>query len=170
MYQVGDYIVFGSKGICRVGSVGTLDMAGISKNKIYYTLYPYFKKGGKVYTPVDNDKVIMRPVITKEEALALIDDIKNIDSLWGADEKRREFEYKEALKKCDCRELARIIKTIYLRKQSRLMDGKKLTSVDTKYFQLAEDNFYAELAVSLNMEVEAVKEFVISRVENLDTE
>ena len=99
--------------------------------------------------------------------MKLIDDIKNIDSLWVADEKRRESEYKEAMKRCDCRELVKIIKTIYFRKQSRLKDGKKLTTIDTKYFKLAEENFYGELAISLNMDVKAVKEFVRTRVKKL---
>ncbi|ADL03328.1 CarD family transcriptional regulator [Lacrimispora saccharolytica] len=167
MYQVGDNIVFGSKGICRVEHVGVLEIADMPRNKMYYTLNPYFIKGSKFYTPVDNDKVIMRPVIPKDEAMKLIDDIKNIDSLWVADEKRRESEYKEAMKRCDCRELVKIIKTIYFRKQSRLKDGKKLTTIDTKYFKLAEENFYGELAISLNMDVKAVKEFVRTRVKKL---
>ena len=59
--------------------------------------------------------------------------IATIDSLWIQDEKRRELEYKEAVKKSDCREFVKIIKAIYLRMQSRMAEGKKVTSGDEKY-------------------------------------
>jgi CarD family transcriptional regulator len=165
MYQVGDYIIFGNKGICKIENIGALDMADMPKSKVFYTLIPCFTKESKIFTPVDNDKVIMRQIISKEEAFELINDIRNIDSLWVTDEKRRETEYKEVLKKCDCRELVRIIKTIYMRMQSRIVEGKKVTSLDTKYFKIAEDNLYGELSITLSMDVNAVKEFVISRVD-----
>ena len=35
---------------------------------------------------------------------------------------------------------------------------------DLNDFQLAEENFYGELSVSLNMDINSVKEFIISRV------
>ena len=50
-------------------------------------MLPYYVKGSSVYTPVDSDKVLMRPVMTKEEIMDLINDIKNIDTLWVKDEK-----------------------------------------------------------------------------------
>lgn len=169
MFGVGDYIVYGSNGVCKVEKIGNIDSPGISKDKIYYTLCPYYIKGSKIFTPADNQKVIMRSVLSKEEAINLIDDIKNIESLWSLDVKNREVEYKAALKKCDCRELIKIIKTIYLHKQSRLADGKKVTAGDEKYFHMAEESLYGELAIPLEMNKDDVKEYVIARVEQLMT-
>lgn len=169
MFQVGDFMIYGNKGVCKVENVGILDSADMPKDTVYYTLFPYFLKGSKIYSPVDNDKVNMRPIITKEDAMKLIDDIKSINSLWVSDEKNREFAYKEAVKKSDCRELIRIIKTIYIRKQSRLIDGKKVSSLDTKYYKLAEENFYGELSVSLGMGIDAVREIVLTRLKQSST-
>ncbi len=170
MYQVGDFLVFGTKGVCQVESVGSLDMAGMPKDKLYYTLKPYFTNGGRIYTPVDNDKVIMRPIISKEEAMELISDMDHIDSLWVMDEKKRELEYKEAMKKCDCRELLRIIKTIYFRKQSRVISGKKVTALDERYFKLAEEKLYEELAIAFQMDPSQAKEFAVSKFKQAITE
>lgn len=110
----------------------------------------------------------MRRILTKTEAMELIDGITKIDSLWIADEKTRELQYKEMFRKCDCRELVRIIKTIYARKQARLAEGKKVTTQDEKYFHMAEEALYGELAISLGMTKDEVKAFVIERAVRQD--
>jgi CarD family transcriptional regulator len=169
MFNIGDYVIYGTNGVCKVEKIGAINDFGISNDRVYYTLCPRYKKDSKIFTPIDSNKVIMRPVMSKDEAMQLIDEINDIESLWIPDEKRRETEYKEAIKTCSCRELIKIIKTIYLRKESRLAEGKKVTIKDEMYFSMAEDNLYGELAISLKMDKEAVKEFVVTRVDQLKT-
>lgn len=163
MYQIGDYIVYGSNGVCVVDDIGSMDVPGIPKDRVYYTLRPCYLKGSTIFTPADNQKVIMRPILTREEALALVDEIGDIECLWVADEKKREQLYKEAVGTCECRELVKIIKTIYQRQQERLAEGKKITFRDEKYFSMAEDNLYGELALSLGMDKDEVKDFITER-------
>ena len=158
MYQVGAWIVYGGAGVCRVAGVEPL-----GNGQLYYRLEPLYQTC-KIFTPVDNQKVIIRPVISGEEAMKLIDDIQSVETLWITDEKRRENDYKDALKSCECRQLVKIIKTIYLRKQSRLAEGKKMTAGDEKYFRIAEENLYSELAVALNMDEKDVRDFIVERV------
>ena len=74
MYEVGDLIVYGRTGICEVTEITTLKMDGVPKDKLYYILRPVREKRGKVFTPVDNEKIVMRRVISKEEAEELIRD------------------------------------------------------------------------------------------------
>ncbi|MDD2568140.1 MAG: CarD family transcriptional regulator [Clostridia bacterium] len=40
MYQIGDLIVYGRNGVCRVENIGVLDVPSINKNQLYYTLSP----------------------------------------------------------------------------------------------------------------------------------
>ncbi|MEY8426537.1 CarD family transcriptional regulator [Lachnospiraceae bacterium 46-15] len=164
MFHVGEFVVYGSQGVCKVTDVGCLNLSGAPSDRRYYTLEPCHILGGKVFTPVDNQKAIIRPVISKDEAMSLIDDMTDIETLWVPDERKRESYYKDALRKCDCRELVKIIKTTYLRKQSRAAAGKKVTAGDEKYLHLAEANLYGELAVALDMEQENVKQFIIDRI------
>ena len=42
-----------------------------------------------------------------------------------------------------------VLKTLYLRRQSRLESGKKTTAVDERYFYLAEEQLYGELSFVL---------------------
>lgn len=168
MFDIGQQIVYGTTGVCIVNKIGPLDSASGTGDRIYYTLLPFYSKESTIYTPVDNQKIVMRPILTKEEAESLIEEIPRIEKLWITDEKQREQNYKDALAKVDCRELIRVIKTIYPRKQERLAAGKKVTANDERYFNMAEDFLYKELAISLEMELDEVADYVVSHVKEED--
>lgn len=164
MFEVGDYIVYGNNGVYKVDEIGSMNIQGISKERLYYTLIPVYAKESRVFTPTDNEKVMMRPIISKEEAWALIDDIKNIEVLDFINEKQKENVYKEALRTCDCRELIKIIKTVYLTRQSRIAEGKKLTMSDKKYLDIAEESLFGEFALPLEMEKGELQEFLMNKL------
>ena len=67
MFQNGDYVVYGCKGIHKIIDKTTLNMDGVSKNKEYYVMQPYDKPSGSVYAPVDAQKINMRKIMSKEE-------------------------------------------------------------------------------------------------------
>lgn len=160
MFQVDDRIVYGTHGVCVVTAVGKLAMSMADKHKQYYTLCPIYQHDAVIYVPVDNHKIKMRPVLSKEEAEELIGEIPDLETIWIVNEREREVQYREALLSCDCRELIRIIKTLYQRKKSRVRDGKKVASVDERYFRQAEEQLYGELAYVLDMDKEEVEPYI----------
>lgn len=160
MFQVGELIVFGNNGVCRVEKIGAPDLIGVPAGVDYYTLAPYYKSNSRVFTPCNNDKIVMRPILTKDEALMLIKEISSIGLITVLDERKREDAYKEVMKSCDCRKFVSIIKTIHLRKQERLQEGRKITSSDEKYCQMAEDKLYEELAIALEIDKKEVKDYI----------
>ena len=107
----------------------------------------------------------MRRILTKEEAESLIESIPSIGSLWVADEKQREANYKQAVNSCDCTEWIRIIKTLWRRNRDRMAVGKKVTAMDKKYFKLAQDNLYSELSMSLHIPQESMEDYIAKKVE-----
>ncbi len=164
MFETGTYIVCGQHGVCRVESVGKLKLAKTAGNKDYYTLSKVYSQGGVVYVPADSQKVVMRPVASKEEADELIDDIREIDLLKIENEKRKEDIFKQAFRTCDNREWVKVIKTLYERKRARIAKGKKIPASDERYLRTAEDNLYGELAISLNMSKNDVQKYIIERI------
>ena len=38
MFSVGDYVVYGSNGVCKVTEIGPMDLPGVSKDKLFYTM------------------------------------------------------------------------------------------------------------------------------------
>lgn len=151
MFEVGEYIVYGVKGVCRIEDITHIDISGVDKNRLYYVLAPIGENGGRIYAPTDNRKVMMRKVISKEEANQLIEELPQIELLWVPDDKQREARYKEALGTCDYRAWVSIVKTLYLRKQERVAQGKKVTSLDERYMRTAENELYSELALTLGI-------------------
>lgn len=166
MFEVEDYIIYGNNGVCKVVDIGPLKLDGIDKEKIFYTLEPVYAQG-MLFTPVDNYKVVMRKLISEEEAWELIDDIPNIEILWAENDKLGELKYKESMKKCDCREWIKIIKTLHFKQQERLSQGKKITNTDERYLHTAENHLYGELSLPLNIPKEKMEDLIMSRLEIL---
>ncbi|MBO7353308.1 MAG: CarD family transcriptional regulator [Lachnospiraceae bacterium] len=167
MFDIGDYVVFGTDGVCTVEAVGSLDMEGVSKEKLYYTLAPVGKSGNnRIFAPVDGKRVVMRRVITPDEAKALIGKITEIEPLDVPDERKREEAYKAALMSCDVVQMVRLIKEIYRRRQARFAAGKKLPAIDERYCNLAENSLYSELSLPLNVEKSRVEEYITDAVEH----
>ena len=166
MFQIGDTVVCGSNGVCQVEEIGPLaSMGKTSANRDYYTLRPYFDNGGRIYLPVDTDKVVMRYTLSKEEVNELVNEIDSLEQINIVDEKQRETEYKNAVNSSDPRKLVRIIKTMYLRRKSRIENGKKSTAIDEKYYRIAEQRLYDEVALALDLERGSVKEYIRSFIE-----
>ncbi len=96
--------------------------------------------------------------------MALIDEITKIETMWIVNEKKREEQYREAARKYDCREWVKIIKTIYLRKKNRRLEGKKITYIDEKYMKMAEDNLYGEISLPLKLSPDEVERFIREKI------
>lgn len=165
MFEVGEYIIYGNTGVCRVAEIKKMAPPGTKADKLYYALDPVYDKGRRVYTPVSNEKVLMRKILTAKEADELINSVSQIDTLQIRDEKLREEKYKEAMRTCSCVEWVRMIKTLYLRGKSRQAEGKKITSSDARYLHLAEENLYGELSIALKIPKDKVEDFITQRVE-----
>lgn len=164
MYEKGQYIIYGIRGVCEVMDITTVDRPGGPKGKLYYVLRPYYHQDCKIVTPVDSDKTVVRALLTKEEAQALIDRIPDVEEMAVTEDKQREERYKEALKTCDCHVWVSMIKALYLRRKDRLEQGKKMTDLDERYFKTAEENLYSELALSLDMPREDIVDYITARV------
>jgi len=166
MFQIGDTVVCGSNGVCQVEEIGPLlSMGKAAGNRKYYTLRPYFDNSGRIYLPVDTDKVIMRYTLSKDEVNSLVSEIEALEQIDIMDEKQRETEYKSAVNSSDPRKLVRIIKTMYFRRKARIESGKKSTAIDEKYFRIAEQRLYDEIALALDIERDSVKDYIRSYIE-----
>lgn len=166
MFKKGELIMCGGHGVCRVVEITGNPIDRLDKKRKYYVLEPVFEKGSTIYTPVDNQKVIMRRIMNREEAEELIEKITEIETVWIQEEKKREQMYKEAIRTYDCHSLVQIIKTLYLRRQNRLNEGKKVLSSDEQYLHRAEELLYSEMSLALSIprgEVETYINDAVSR-------
>lgn len=164
MYEKGEYVVYGQNGICLVQDVVQLQMSGAEKSRWYYVLIPAANNGNTIYIPVDNEKLVIRKVLSEAEAEKLRNEIAQLEPLEIAGEKMRELEYKTALRSCDCTKWAQLIKTLYLRKQERLSQGKRMTSTDERYLRQTEECMYQELAMVLGEDKKELQEEIAAQI------
>lgn len=163
MFKIDDYVVYGGNGVCRVTNVGLLENSGINSEREYYTLEPVYESG-KIFTPVDNEKVVMRRIISKEEANELINSIPSIEVRWIDDMKDRESVFKDIIRNYDCKGFVKIIKTIIERKKQCMTNGKKLSTNDKNYLKRAQEYLCGELAIALNIPKDRVNGYIVNRL------
>lgn len=170
MFEKGEYISYGRSGVCRVEDITHLNISGVDRKKLYYVLAPLNTKGSRIYFPVDKENANARKLITEKEAWELLEEIQGIPQIWINNEKLREDSYKQALNSGDYRQWVAIIKTLYLRKQERLSQGKKVAAMDERYLKLTEEALYSELAFVLGREKSEMEPFIAAYIEKKEEE
>lgn len=169
MYQVGEMIIYGGEGVCRVEAVGRLNMPGVSKEKVYYTLSPLYRDG-KIYTPVDTT-VFMRPVISREDAEELIRSIPDIQAAACTDRNLRVLteHYQALIRSHNCSDMVQVIKAAYEKRQEKRSQGSKPGQVDERYMKRAEELLHGELAVALGISRDEVGGYIADVVQSIQS-
>ncbi len=163
MYDIGQLIVYGGD-VCRVDAIGPLEMRGAQPSTDYYTLMPV-RGHGKIFTPVDTP-VYTRPVLTREEAEALIDELPNLpeEVYENSNPRLLNEHYQTYLKSCDCTRLALLIRAIHAKARRAAQRGRRLGQVDERSFKRAQELLHAELSVALDIPVEEVRAYIAQRI------
>ncbi|MBR3641465.1 MAG: CarD family transcriptional regulator [Oscillibacter sp.] len=167
MYQLGDLIVYGATGVCRVEAIlSSSELGGAADGRTYYRLAPLYQSG-TVYTPADNEKVPMRPVISREEAEALIDSIssRSPEAVCADTSQALAQYYHGVLHRPDCGALIELTMSIYRKRVQAEEQNRRLGSVDERYMKQAERLLFGELAVALDIPCEDVPAYIARRVE-----
>ena len=165
MYEIGDYVIKANNGVCRVEDTLHPDLPNVDKNRLYYLIVPMDNKNSRLYVPIDTAENSLRRALSEEEAWEVIEKIPEVEAAWIANDKLREQTYKEAIHSCNPTALVSIIKNLYIRKKQRSEQGKKSTATDERYFKLAEDNLYAELAFALGKEKNQMRQIIAETIE-----
>ena len=164
MFSVGELIVYGSMGVCRVEAVELRNVPGGGQGQ-FYVLQPVYQKCA-VSTPVDNDKIVMRPIISREEADRLIDTIPNVHAEAYHNKVLRQLTeyYESIIKLYDCAKLIELLASIYDKKRICAQMKKKFGALDERYMKRAEDMLFGEFAAALGIERSAVSQYISDRI------
>lgn len=159
MFETGSYIMYGKTGVCKVKAVGEPQLSGIDAGKLYYTLEPVYGSE-TIFIPVDA-KVPMRPILEKEEAQKLLEQIPQLLKQYGAQPpelEQRELPnyYKSLLETGNILDVLQLLAYIYAKKNSAERSGKKLCQTDKLYEGKAEELIFGELATALGVSKEEI--------------
>ena len=161
MFKVNDYLVY-RKEVCKV-----MEIKEYKNDFLYYVITPINDTSLRIEVPTDSS--VIRPLISKIKIQKIIEEIPNIKEI-AENDRLLENKYKELLRNGTYNDLIAIIKTTYLRNETRDKEQKKRSEKETTYFNLAEKYLYTEFSVVLGKSYEDTKEYVISKVREISLE
>jgi len=167
MYQVGELIVYGGEGVCRVQAIGASPVAGADPEKLYYTLSPVYHEG-IIFAPVDIN-VPMRRVLSGQQARLLLQQIPYMETPEpvARDVKAAEQQYKALLQTYSYENLLALIRLIYTKNEAAIHQGKNYSNIDQRFLKRAKTLLYEELSTALDIPIEQVEETIIREAETV---
>jgi len=166
MFQSGELVVYGTTGVCRVEEIVSLDQPGGKRGRNYYLLRPLWQDG-VIYAPVDSEKVPIRPVISRAEAEALIDQMPDIQAAVcrGNTTQALAQQYQTAVRDGRHQALIEMMKAIHRKRGQAELKNRRLGMIDERYMKQAERMLYGELAAALNIGFDEVEPYIASRID-----
>ncbi len=160
MYSVGDMVMYGAFGICKVTAIEKRDFTG--EEQEYYILKHKGSEKNTFYVPLSNETALsnIHYVCSKAEVDELISHMNSEGQIWIDNDIKRKEEYSRIIKDADKHEIIRLIKTLYLRRKELAESGKKLRSTDENYLNLAENMLFEEFAYALEIDRSEVVKYI----------
>lgn len=103
--------------------------------------------------------------MTVKDVYELIRSMPDNETIWIDDINLRKEKYTDILKKGDTIALIKLIKTLYLEKEKKKNEGKKLYVGDEKIMSEAQRLLHEEFALVLNIKVDEVIPFILGELE-----
>ncbi len=137
MFKVGDTVVYGAAGVCRISELRKMSVVG--KSATYYVLSPINSTSSTVFVPVDNTRLTdkIKKVMSKEEIDTMLRD-KTDYVEWIADRKERAEKYPSIIADGDKRRILCMLRLLYGEKLKMEGQGKKQYITDKRLMELAE--------------------------------
>ena len=162
MFKINDYVVYGSNGVCKVTDIEQVTLR--NEELEYYILSPVYNEKMTIKTPVNNQKILMRELMTKAEIVNLLKEISKNETVEIEDSRRRVEEYKAIIKRGNAEELIKVINSIKLEKDEKNSIGKKLNKTDEDIMISASKQLYQEMAIVLDSDVDEVQDYIKNNI------
>ncbi len=170
MLNVGECVIYGSHGLCRVRDILIPSFLERGNEKEYYQMISAVDTGSVLYVPVDGAEDKVRDVITADEAEDLIDEIEYAPELELPEGKKAEPAIMSVIKRNIADEMMSLVKSLRKIKAVREAEGKKFAALNEKYLNIAEKLLYTELAFSLETEKDDIKRRILEELSQLPLE
>ena len=168
MFEIGEYIVYGVNGICRVADIGPSPYDPTDARTFYLLIPVNNPMSSSIYTPVDNVRVPMRRLMTREEIDALMNAVPEIALLEIPVEKQRREIYRTTIHALSPEGYVRVIKTVARRRRELAAAHKHFPVTDLEYGRLAHHMLCSECAHVLGLSEEAAGAYLLSSLQEAE--
>ena len=169
-FKVGDNIVYAGSGVCQIDAIKDISFFKEKPQK-YYVLKPLFVRQSQVlYVPLDNKTQVerIRPVLSKKEAIALIDKLPYDGLEWIDDRNDRKDAFADIIVNGTREDIMSMIYLIKRHAQKLSEEGKHLNAQDERALNDAKVRMNNEIALALDMQPDQVVELIQEKTEALD--
>lgn len=164
MYQVGDQVVYGVHGVCKV--VDQEERIIDRKKVIYLALEPIGQAGSRYFVPTHNAAAMakVRNMLSREELEVMMESEEVLADGWIRDENQRKQTYRELIGSGDRVRLLQMVRTLYRHRKAQSAAGKKCHLCDENFLRDAEKLLIGEFSIVLNMDQEQAKHYIRSKL------
>lgn len=164
MYQIGDQVVYGVHGVCRV--VDQEERLIDRKRMTYLALEPVGQGGSRYLVPTHNAAAMskLKHMLSREELEELICSETVRADAWIKDENQRKAVYRELIGSGDRARLMQMVRTIYRHKAAQAAAGKKCHLCDENFLRDAEKLLLGEISIVMEMEPEQAKQYLRAKL------
>ena len=147
--------------VCMIDDIRTLDFA-VDPERLYYVLKPVSGGGSTMYMPADSEDTArrMRYILSRSQIDSLLADVRGRQLEWEEDRKVRTAYYHEILACADHEQLLLLIRCIYLRREQRALEGKRISAGDEAIMQSAQRLICEEFRHALGLSPEGTGEYI----------
>ena len=160
MFEIGNRIIYGTNGVCVVKEIRNSPFDPADPRQFYVLAPVYDTANLTIYTPVENDRVVMRCMMTPEEAVRLLELAPGIDMVRVEIEKKRRDIYRTIVQSADPVSYLSLIKTVAYRRAEFRKTRRRLPDLDNDFEHTARNALYGELAQVLGREREEIHEII----------
>ena len=147
MFERGQLIIYGGNGVCKIEDIVVRETPILGQRETYVIR---LSTGLTAYIPIDSP-VYMRPLITKEEALAVIRDFSDVQpkAIPASNSKALADQYRGIIGRHDPWEMISLYKLLRQKLLQAIRDGKKPGTMDERFSAQALDAVLEELGAVL---------------------
>lgn len=164
MFKVNEFVRYGSFGIFQIKDI-EVRKTKEGKKQTYYVMYSNDGVETKIITPIDNES--LRPVMQSEEIEQLILSLPSLQDCWIEDKRLREEQFYKILKSGDMKQLAMLIRTLYLKKEEKATLGKQLAQKEQDILRQAENLLNEEVSLIAHIEKQEVVSYISEKLNSV---
>lgn len=160
MFEIGQWVVYGVHGVCRVA--GREKQLVNRKRTEYLVLEPLAQSESRFYVPTANEAAMakLREVLDADtlKALLVSDEIRA--DCWIPDENLRKQHYRDLTANGDRVSILNMTFCLYRYKESQLAAGRKFHLCDDNFLRDAEKLLSSEIALVLELPQDRAREYL----------
>lgn len=164
-YKIGDKAVDKNGRIFEVEQIEEKDFgAGPSPFLVMKPCFDYeYSSDYRFYVPMANAHNILHSLMTREQALDLIDHMGSLESYPEIPPRERKIQFQNIVSTGDRKEIFRVIKSLIEYRNKRKKINKPFSDFDARLLKNLETMLVNEMSLSLSIPVADVPDFVKER-------